>query len=389
MEKKILTIVLVLNSILFAQAFKNPPESASALSQCGAFVSQCDDASAINFNPAGLVQIKGGEFMFGFNFPYSKTEYIYSGVKEEKKFNFTLLPYFYFVPDIKKENFKFGIGLNFPYGQSTEWSKEIVRYWNYEVPYYSSMQTGNLISAFSFKLSPEFSIGFGLNIYYSRLIFKNLIYISPPGFETTGKMELDGNSYGGTFGLLYKNDKWSTGLTYKTKFKIKYDGKSKIYGLGSFNAETELNFPDIACLGVAFYPKKNLKIEFDTEYYGFSSLSSVYVNPGFVPPYEIPKNWKNIYNFYFGTEYRKNENLKFKGGIAKINSPVPEQTWEPSLPDADTTIISFGTEINTKIGKFDITFLNSIPEKIEKEGKYEGIYKSKGYFLAIGYRKEI
>ncbi len=389
MKKKIFISFLAYSTLLFCQAFKNPPESSSALSQAGAFVAQSNDASAINFNPAGLIQIEGGEFMFGFNFPYVKTDYIYSSGKEGKKFNFTALPYFYFLPDIKKENFKFGIGLNFPYGQSTEWSKDIVRYWQYEVPYYSGMQTGNLISAFSFKLSPEFSIGFGLNLYYSRLILKNLIFINPPGIETSGKMNLDGEGYGGSIGLLYKKNKFATGLTYKTKFKINYDGKSEIYGVGSNDAEMEINFPDILSFGIAFYPKENFKIEFDGEYYGFSSIDKIYINPGFSPPYEMEKNWKNVYNFYLGTEYRKNENLKLRGGIARLTSPIPEETWEPGLPDANTTIIALGTEIKTKIGKIDITLLNSFPEKIKKEGKYEGTYKSRGFFLAIGYKKEL
>jgi long-chain fatty acid transport protein len=386
--KKISVIFLIFNSLLFSQAFKNPPEGSSALSQSGAFVAQSDDASAINFNPAGLNQIKGGEIIFGFNFPYSKTKYLYSGGEEEKKYNFAVLPYFYFVPDIKMDNFKFGIGFNIPYGQSIEWSKEIVRVWDYKVPYYSSMNTGNLITAFSFKLNSDLSLGFGLNYYYSKLTLKNLIFIPDPGFETDTEIKVNGSNYSGTIGILYRKDKWSTGIVYKSGFKINYDGSCSILG-NNYPAEIKINFPDRINLGIAFYPLKNWKIEFDTEYYGFSSVKSIYINPGFAPPYEIPKNWKNIYNFYFGTEYIKNENLKLKGGIARLNSPIPAETWEPSLPDADTLIISIGSEFKTKIGKIEVTILTSIPDKIEKEGNYEGIYKSKGIFLTIGYKREI
>jgi len=386
MKLKILLFWLILNSFLFSQAFKNPPESSSSLSQAGAFVAQCNDASAITYNPAGLIQIKEGEIMFGFSLPYSKTDYFYSGGKEEKKFNLTILPYFYFVPDNKKENFKFGIGLNFPYGQSTEWSKDIVRYWKYKIPYYSGMQTLDFTPAFSFKINDEFSIGLGLNFYYSRLLFKNLI---PLSFETEGKMNVDGTGFGGTIGFLYKKEKFATGLTYKTGFKIEYDGKFKSSQIGNFDTETEIKFPDILTFGIAFYPEKNWKIEFDTEYYGFSSVDRIYINTGFIPPYYIEKNWKDIYNFYLGTEYIKNENLKLKGGIAFLKSPIPEETWEPSLPDSDTIFISFGTEFKTKIGKIETVFSISNPEKKRKEGYYAGEYKSKGYFLTVGYKREI
>lgn len=388
MKLRILLFWLILNTFLFSQAFKNPPESSSALSQAGAFVAECNDASAVSFNPAGLIQIEEGEIMYGFSFPYSKTDYLYSAGKEEKKFNLTILPYFYYVPEIKKKNFKFGIGINFPYGQSTEWSKDIVRYWNYQVPYYSGMQTLNFIPAFSFKINEEFSIGLGLNFYYSRLFFKNLVFI-PPMYETVGKMNLDGAGIGGTIGLLYKKEKFATGFVYKTGFKINYDGKFKSAQIGIFDAETEINFPDILTFGIAIYPKKNWKIEFDTEYYGFSSVDKIYLNPGFIPPSYIQKNWENIYNFYFGTEYIKNENLKLKGGVAFLKSPIPEETWEPSLPDANTIFVSLGTEFKTRIGKIESNFSISNPEKKKKEGDYAGEYKSKGYFFTIGYKREI
>ncbi|MCM8785060.1 MAG: outer membrane protein transport protein [Candidatus Omnitrophica bacterium] len=387
MKTKIFYLFLFCNSLLFSQAFKNPPESCSALSQSGAFVAQSNDASAVNFNPAGLIQIKNGEFIFGFNFPYSKTEYTYFAGKEENKYNFAVLPYFYYVPKLENDGFKFGIGFNSPYGQSNEWSQDLVRKWNYQIPYYSSMQTGNFITSFSLKLTSDFSIGFGLNYTYNRLVLKNLIFIPNPGIETIGKMDVNGYSYNGTIGVLYKKEKLSIGTVYRTGYSVDYHGTCEIFD-SNYPANIKVDFPDRINFGIAFYPIKNWKIEFDTEYYGFSSVKSIYVDPGFIPSYEIPKNWKNIYNFYFGTEYIKNEKLKLRGGIAKLNSPIPEETWEPSLPDADTFIISFGTEIETKIGKIDLTILTSIPEKVKKEGNYEGIYQSRGFFFAVGYKKE-
>lgn len=75
MKKMIILLILLMESFLFAQAFKNPPESSSSLSQAGAFVAQCDDPSATTINPAGLVQIKGEEILFGLTSVYSNTEY--------------------------------------------------------------------------------------------------------------------------------------------------------------------------------------------------------------------------------------------------------------------------------------------------------------------------
>lgn len=388
MDRKVILIMFSLVNFLFSQAFKNPPESSSALSQSGAFIAQSDDASAVEFNPAGLIQLKKGEVLFGFTYIYSTTKYFYSGGIEEKKYNPAFLPYFYYVPETENENFKFGIGLNTPYGQATEWSKEITREWNYNVSYYSGMQTINFSPALSFRLSPDFSFGIAPNFYYSRLNIYNLIPIGP-GMETIGKMKVDGYSFGGTLGFLYKRDNYSIGINYKTPFEIDYDGKFKLYNIGDFDAETKIKFPERYGIGIAFYKDKKTKIEFDIEHYKFSSLKSIPVNTGFMPPYEIIKNWKDIYNFYFGTEYKKSENLKIRGGIAKLNSPIPEETWDPGLPDSDTLILTFGMEMKTKSGNIEFTLLSSNPENIKKEGDYAGKYKSKGFFISVGFKKEI
>ncbi|MCX7917370.1 MAG: outer membrane protein transport protein, partial [bacterium] len=232
------------------------------------------------------------------------------------------------------------------------------------------------------------SVGMAPNIYYSKLNIHNLILLAP-GIETIGKMEVDGYTFGGTFGLLYRQNNYSIGVKYQTPFEIRYKGNFDLHNIGSFNAETKINFPERYGIGVCFYPVEKIKMEFDVEHFKFSSLKSIFINPGFISPYEVQKNWKDVYNFYFGTEYRKSKNLKIRGGIAKLNSPIPESTWEPSLPDADTIILTGGTEIKTRFGFFEFTILISNPKEIKKEDRnYGGNFKSEGFFFTIGFKRE-
>ena len=124
MMKKNCIVVLFLCSgtLCLSQGFRNPPQSISSLSQAGAFIAQCDDASAITHNPAGLIQIKGEQIIFGTNLIFAYTDYNGITFSDERKFKLGALPYFYYVSDFNRDNIRFGIGITSPYGQSTKWS---------------------------------------------------------------------------------------------------------------------------------------------------------------------------------------------------------------------------------------------------------------------------
>ncbi|MCM8760464.1 MAG: outer membrane protein transport protein [Candidatus Omnitrophica bacterium] len=200
-------IILLSVSHLFAQAFKNPPEGAAALSQSGAFIAQSDDSSAITHNPAGLVQIEGQQFILGSAFLYPVTEVKTTTYKGHSEETIAYLPYMFFSTDTGKGSpLYLGIGITFPYGQSTEWSKTAVRNWGYTVPYYSAMQTMNISPVVAYRITPSLSAGAGINIYKQQIKYE----ISCPGpvspLESTGKLDVDGTTTGWTAGFLYRQE---------------------------------------------------------------------------------------------------------------------------------------------------------------------------------------
>lgn len=381
-------IVFIAVSPLFAQAFKNPPEGAAALSQSGAFIAQSDDASAITHNPAGLVQIEGQQFIIGSAILYPLTECKTTTYDGDMKEAIAYLPYMFFSTDLGKESpLRLGIGITFPYGQSTEWSKSAIRNWGYSVPYYSSMQTMNISPAVAYRITPSLSAGAGLNIYNSKLNMKYLVPAGFPPVEFTGKLDVEGTTTGWTAGLLYKQPAWSIGLRYKSDFTIEYDGDFKMDGT-ELPAEMKINFPDNIGLGIAFFPNDKLKIEIDGEWFGYSSIKRIPVDITGFSPY-IEKDWDDIYTVALGTEYKKSERIKLRGGIIYIPTPIPDSTWDPSLPDADSFVITGGGEFTTGIGIFNILAgIHIFDEReIDKGVLYDGEYKSTGYFINLEYKK--
>jgi long-chain fatty acid transport protein len=65
-----LVLVFVLCGFLFpstahADGFRNPFQNAAAIAQGNTFAAQADDASAVFYNPAGMTQLHGVQFLGG------------------------------------------------------------------------------------------------------------------------------------------------------------------------------------------------------------------------------------------------------------------------------------------------------------------------------------
>ncbi len=347
------------------------------------FVSMSDDASAVTHNPAGLAQIDGYQIILGTHILFPSTKYEGAFDAETKPVT-GYLPCFYFSTDFGKSGpFTLGLGVNVPYGQSMEWEYSTIQNWFYSVPYYSYMQTINISPAVACSINPKLSAGLALNVYPSKL---EMDYLLPPA--TPSKIKVDGTGYGCSFGLLYRADRYSIGLNCKTGFDIDYEGDYSITGYPKEDADARLKFPPVVGLGLALRPNQALKIEFDTEWVGYSCLQEVPVDITGFPP-SIEKDWKDSYTFSIGAEYRKSEKTRLMGGIAYITTPIPDSTWDPGLPDADSFVISAGGEFLTKIGSFSMVLGAQLfnDRKSEKGAPYDGKYESKGFFGTVEYKK--
>ncbi len=253
------------------------------------------------------------------------------------------------------------------------------------------MQTLDFSPVVAYRFTPQLSAGAGIDIYYSRLGVNYLVYPGMFGqpFETTSKIDADGMGYGGSLGLLYRGKNYSIGLKYKSGFSIDYDGDYKVPNIVNEDASLKMDFPHIAGIGLALYPNQKLKIEFDAEWMGYSCMEEIPVEITGLASYEMPKNWDDCYTFSMGTEYRKSDNVKLRGGIAYLTNSMPDSTWDPSLPGADSIVVIAGGEFSGRMGTLDVSLgLNLFMEReIDEGGPYDGKYSSTGYFCTLAYKK--
>src|SRR5687768_6831992 len=64
----LILLLLLQPSAVLADGFRNPFQSAAAMGQGNAFTAQADDASAVFYNPAGMTQLPGIQFLGGIEF---------------------------------------------------------------------------------------------------------------------------------------------------------------------------------------------------------------------------------------------------------------------------------------------------------------------------------
>ncbi|MFA5393188.1 MAG: outer membrane protein transport protein [Candidatus Ratteibacteria bacterium] len=373
--------------------FQNPPQGTAASAQGGAFVAQADDATAITHNPAGLTQLTGTAILLAPSFIYPSTEYYApNGQKEKAKETLHVLPNLYFATGSTKTNWRFGLGITTPFGQSSEWSKDgLFRYYTT----FSEMKLIDVNPAIAYAVNPQLSFGLGLNYYNSAITLEAQNYYGAYGPFPDGsqKLAVEGDGYGYNLGFLYKpSEKHSIGGTFRSGFSIKHEGHLSMteipVALGGpdfkTSASLEMNFPNIANLGYAYRPNKRWKIEVDMEWIEWSWLEKMTVDltppllPGLPAHREVVKEWNSTLSPRIGIEFRPDANWKIWTGYVYLPTSIPDRTFDPSLPDANAHIFCLGFGWEKKNLAMALSQEFSFPEdrKIAEGGAYDGTYKS-------------
>ncbi|MEE9390812.1 MAG: outer membrane protein transport protein, partial [Candidatus Aminicenantaceae bacterium] len=104
------------------------------------------------------------------------------------------------------------------------------------------------------------------------------------------------------------------------------------------------NFPHILGVGVAFNLTQSLIMSADVHYILWSTYDEFTVEvdvPGFEDKH-VEENWKNSFVFRGGLEYNLNESFALRAGFLYDQTPQPDETVDPILPDADRWAVTGG-----------------------------------------------
>ncbi len=129
--------------------------------------------------------------------------------------------------------------------------------------------------------------------------------------------------------------------------------------------KVNINLPFNFNLGVSFLGVKNLILaadffvadfhSYDTLHVKFSCLEEGTCSNAVDKP--IVKNWGISWQLSLGAEYKLFDVWPLRIGWGTVASPVPDDTYDPSLPDGQRQLITVGTGYHWSWGKLDIGYM--------------------------------
>ena len=217
---------------------------------------------------------------------------------------------------------------------------------------------------------PQLALGAGLRIQYFDAKLKNAIDTSSlagvafnPANDSDFELEGDDWALGYSFGAVFlPSPTTRLGLAYRSRINHKLDGEADFTrsALGDVvNEQTQVNgkglladsaasakitTPDSLSLGFVQELGPAWSVMGEAAWTGWSSFETLRVrfeNPD-QPDSVTEQDWDDSWFLSLGSSYRPSENWVLRAGVAYDQSPVPDDTRNPRIPDADRYWVSLG-----------------------------------------------
>lgn len=373
----------VLNSAE-AAGFTFGENGAKALSMGGAFTGHADDLTAVQFNPAGLVQLSGSHFLIdgqvlNHEVTFQRTDDDGSTAKSDPVRNEAGL---FLLPNL-------AVGRAFELGGRTltiaagAYAPPAVGRYSYPEPDYTqegstftnpprkyAPQRYQLISSdliilyphlsAAYAITPAISVGASFQYVYTRFQFRQAVtsQFSPARRQAEEQADFDSivavDMHGaptvtGVLGVMVQpNDRLSFGVSFKPRVPVTASGTMNVEP-GPFardfgvqvrgdQADLSVTLPMELRLGASVKPLRELTVNADIVYEGWQSFDAFVLTPRDITiqrgegepetpldPVVIPKRWHHTFSFRGGAEWAFAFGLKLRAGLMYEQSAMPRE----------------------------------------------------------------
>lgn len=416
--KRVVGVVLMAGVALVCQAngFRNPPEGAAALGRVGGKVALAEDAAAVAHNPANLTEMKAPEIEVSATILNTETKYSSPMGSATTEDAWKYLPNLFYATPIEGTKFAAGLGITTPFGQSTVWDKEDL--FRYSAPHFAEMKLINVNPVVAARINDKLSVAAGLDVYWSSLDLKQIF----PWRMVTGNpmmpdgevhMQGDGLGAGANAAVTFRPAAGHTlALTYRSPVTVDYEGDAEFAGFppggealgisAKSDFETSIEFPAVVAAGYAIRLTDTLRVEADVEWVQFSSYDTLELDagrnnlllqqPGAVNPMgpvAVPQKWKDSWTYGVGGEWDIRKDVTLRAGYIYLESPVPEETLAPTLPDADRHVVSIGAGLHRNGHRLDVSYGYSVigdrDVTANQNPAYAGKYEPSSHLMSVSY----
>jgi long-chain fatty acid transport protein len=347
-------------------------QGASTLGQGAATIAHTDDPSAIFWNPALINKLQGTQIQLGTTliFPSRKFESDLTGetFKTEPDMFY---PSTFFVTHKFNEKISAGLGVFNPFGLATKWPDDWEgRY----VATNSEMRTYNINPVVSYQIIPQLSFAAGLDFLILDATLEKKINMLFFGIPADGNQKFEGNGtgFGYNLGILFEPHKdISIGASYRSEIKVDIDGDATFdlpSGTPSLIStlfpdtpgNTDITLPQQIHAGIYYKGFDPLTFEIAMRWEGWSSYDQLKIKldkPVVGSKTSVSKkDWEDTYSVSLGAKYQLNNTIALLAGYLYGGNPIPDKTFEPAIPDANTHLFTVGTSIKHKQFKVDLAY---------------------------------
>jgi len=382
MQKNYYSLVSLLLSGLFcghanAAGFQlySPNNSELGTAYAGSAAS-AENASIVNYNPAGMSELSGSHFSGGaaavisdcqFSNQGSTTGALSQSGNGGNACELGFIPNLNFTKQINHD-FSIGIGFFVPFGLATKYDNPWVGAAN-SIKF--DIKTVNLSPAIAYRVNDVVSLGLGIDwqrfqAKYTRLAgtYDGLHPLLAAPFSTAGvlaKMNISDNAWGWNAGALFRlSPATKLGISYRSAIKYTAKGEMKLSAdgsIGSNNAlgaltavgaagstSAKLKLPDMWIASLTHQLNEQWELLGDVSRTGWSSIQKINIEtPGTTQVLTL--DFRNSWRVALGANYKVSEQVKLRFGLAYDQSPTQNvATRNPALPDSDRTWLTFGTQ---------------------------------------------
>ncbi|UZP68656.1 OmpP1/FadL family transporter [Desulfovibrio mangrovi] len=373
MKRRLISVAAVLLFVLAgissasASGFALYEYSARGNALGGAVIGRADDPSTIVTNPAGITQLEGTQIAAGASFIMPNMDVSVNGNEVHGQNNIWVPPHFY-VTHKYNDKWSFGVGLYSRFGLGTEFDADWAGRYNVTE---AVIQTYSINPNVAYKVNDKLSLAVGVEYINVKMDIQKKMNLSPaPLPDDLSQTKAEGSGYALTLGLLYQiNDQWKFGVGYHSQAEINAEGDLSFatnygapFNLVDTDVEGSVVLPDMLNIGLTYYPTKDLSIEVGgvlTRWSTYNELRFEFDDPvGPTSSYTsvTPKDWKDVWRYNIGVEYKALDWLTLRCGYTYDESPLNENRLDYLIPGNDRQLYSAGVGFNWQDWTLDLSY---------------------------------
>lgn len=274
-----------------------------------------------------------------------------------------LVPAFYASAQVSDQIF-LGVGVNAPFGLKTTYDEQWIGRYHALT---SQLQTININPTIAYRFNDWISIGAGLQAQHADARLTNAIDTGSlaglpdggtPNQDSFGEVEGDDWGFGYTLGVLIEpTDRTRVGFGFRSQvvheiegdadFVLSPSGEGIRAATGAFTdtgATADVTTPSSVSFGVYHEATDRLALMGEFAWFDWSAFKELRIqfdNAAQTDSVTV-EDWDDSLFGAIGATYLVNDALKLRAGLAFDESPIPEETRTPRIPDGDRYWVSIG-----------------------------------------------